>query len=344
MAYVISSGTQTLSSAAGDYTVTNSGRLNIVSGGTLSGGRVSSGGQIHVSNGGIMSSGNFESGGQVHISSGGTLLNSFHVLSGGLVLVSNGGLLSKGTIYSGGVVYVSSGGLMSNGTVSSGGQLHVYSGGTAYSVFCPSNAIIVVNSGGLAFDPYVGGSMLVRGGRVFSGTLSGTVFLAGSGSTLGYASDNILRFGGVLNVLSGGKASATWISSGSIIVSSGGMIQATECSGIDSKTIDLKPGASAHITDLGSEARMTVSSGATATSPRVSSGASMTVYGLALYNSVTGGRLAAGSGGVVSSSILLSGLIDVQPRGSADLTKISGGLLRVSGTAVDTIISGSGGP
>jgi autotransporter passenger strand-loop-strand repeat protein len=312
-----------------DIIVTNSGRLNIISGGNLqydsqTGAYVRSGGRLHISNGGLMSKGVAVSDGIIHISSGGTLLKLWAVSQGGLVYVSNGGL-------------------MSSGYVSSGGQVHVNSGGTAVDVLCLSSGIIAVNSGGLALHPIVAGSMLVRGGRVFSGFLEGTVILAGSGSTLGYASDNVLRSGGVLNVLSGGKASATQFISGQITVSSGGMIQAPECGGIDSKTIDLKPGASAHITYLGSGAQMTVSSGATATTPRVSSGASMTVYGLALYNSVTGGRLAAGSGGIVSSSILSGGMIDVQTRGAADLTKISGGLLRVSGTAVDTIISGSGG-
>lgn len=330
MPVIISSGTKTIDNQyTADIIVTNSGRLNIISGGTLqydsqTGAYVRSGGRLHISNGGLMSKGVAVFDGIIHISSGGTLLKLWAVSQGGLVYVSNGGL-------------------MSSGYVSSGGQVHVNSGGTAVDVLCLSSGIIAVNSGGLALHPIVAGSMLVRGGRVFSGFLEGTVILAGSGSTLGYASDNVLQSGGVLNVQSGGKASATQFISGQIIVSSGGMIQATDCRDSFGKTIDLKPGASAHITDLCSGAQMTVSSGATATTPRVSADTSMNVYGLALYNSVTGGRLAAGSGGIVSSSTLSGGMIDVQANGTADITRISSGLLRVYGNAYDTIIEGSGG-
>ena len=142
MAYVLSSGTMTIDNRyTTDIIVTNSGRLNIISGGNLqydsqTGAYVRSGGRLHISNGGLMSKGVAVSDGIIHISSGGTLLKLWAVSQGGLVYVSNGGL-------------------MSSGYVSSGGQVHVNSGGTAVDVVCLSSGIIAVNSGGLALHPIV---------------------------------------------------------------------------------------------------------------------------------------------------------------------------------------------
>ena len=152
MATYISSGTYYVSrgTSLNEPVVTNTGRLEVLSGGTTTKAKVSSGGTAIVA--GLDESGTYGSGGRLYINRGGacasmTATGAVIYVSGGRIIlgcaISGGSMSAAGsgsntatlngiTMYDSAWVYVSDGAVASN-TVISSGVLRVYSGGLARS-------------------------------------------------------------------------------------------------------------------------------------------------------------------------------------------------------------------
>jgi autotransporter passenger strand-loop-strand repeat protein len=176
-----------------DYIVADTGTLDVVNGGTVSGLiTISSGGAVNVRSGGMVRDTTVSSGGDETVSSGGDILNT-RVSDGGAQYVSSGGTVSGTTVMGGGTQYVFSGGAVTGTTVNNGEQ-EVSSGGQAIGTAL-SGGDENVFSGGLAIGTVVGEDSVQN---LDGGTASNTIVDSGS--------DQVVNLGG--------KAIGTTVNSG----------------------------------------------------------------------------------------------------------------------------------
>jgi len=166
-----------------DYIVVDSGTLDVVNGGTVSGLiTISSGGAVNVRSGGMVRDTTVSSGGDETVSSGGEILNT-RVSDGGAQYVSSGGTASGTTVMGGGTQYVFSGGAVTGTTVDNG-VLDVSSGGQAIGTALSGGSENVF-SGGLAIGTVVGEDSVQN---LDGGTASNTIVDSGS--------DQVVNLGG----------------------------------------------------------------------------------------------------------------------------------------------------
>lgn len=277
-------------------------------------------------------------GGAAVIDNGATLVSAT-VDTGAGVLVLSGGATST-TILDGGFETVTSGGT-AFGTITSGGNENIYAGATASATLINSGGGQEIYSGGVSNAATVGGFGIQdvwSGGTANSATINGggvQIVHAGGGS---YSSDNVAGqtqvFGfdlsgtvidtGVMDVMSGGTAQSTFLTSGGKqIVSAGG-----STTGINLEI-------------LGNQ---TVASGGTANSTFLTGG---NLYvqsgGLAAAPVLNAGEVVVSAGGVVSGAHAYEGTLEILKGGIANASILSGGLqILEGGTANNTQIMSGG--
>ncbi|WP_086612073.1 Hint domain-containing protein [Acetobacter indonesiensis] len=320
-------------------TVATTAIIGAAEGGILSGNTAGPGGQLQVSSGGF-ASGNFISGNlSVEVvSSGGTAVGAT-VVSAGQLQVSAGGYSENDTIIGSNTLeFAYSGGTVAHETLLSGAQLQVFSNAKASGdVLRDSGTFEVVYSGGVAVGEtvYAGAELDARGsGALVSGaTASGGVLWAGSGGVL---SGNILYSGASLQIESGSFSYGNTLNSGSYENLTGSSIARGET---------VLDGANVKALDAGSRIE-----GAT-----VSKGGILAAKngGVADGNSLSGGQLEIGPGGLASNNIFVGSDVDysssqqgewVQSGGTVSHeTFLSSAALRVDagGSASDIQINGA---
>jgi autotransporter passenger strand-loop-strand repeat protein len=236
------------------------GEIDVLSGGTLIGGTVSSGGNDVVESGGVISGTTVDDGGGVEVAAGGTtfgiVLNdpgqesvgvggtaSATVIDGGLQAVfgsaadtqiisgtqdvESGGMATGVTVGSGGFFLVLSGASASDVTVLSGGQIELIGGGTISGLTVSSGGIeaidTTVSSGQTVTTAVVssaGVQYVLHGGTAIGTTVDSGGIQQVQGTTTGTV---LVGSGATQNVSSGGNASGTRIGNGgSEVVSAGG--------------------------------------------------------------------------------------------------------------------------
>ena len=278
-----------------------------VSGGSLSGGTVTSGGTLTVSTGGVDNGTIISSGGNLIISSGG-IVSAASLQSGANLTLQSGGefigtLVESGSgvgglIVTSGLLTATSGGFQLTGTVK---------GGAANTLEIGSGAQVSgLTDTGLTYKIDLGG------------VASGIVVGSGGIENI-YGTDNgaTVNSGGVENVYSGGVESGATINSGGAINVSGGVVRAT--------TVE-------------SGATLTVFSGGVDSGGTIASGGTLVISNGGVVSGVTltsGSHLSLLSGGELIGSAVVSG--GGYPGGldliSGSITAVSGGFA-INGTVL----------
>lgn len=276
----------------------------VYNGGSITGQGLSqplTGGAALVTSGGILSGATVDLGAGVLVLSGGTANGT--ILSGGFVSVVSGGTLS-GTVTSGGNENIYNGGTASATTIDAGGFQEVYAGGVANVAVVAGFGTQEIMSGGTANSAVIegGGVQIVHagGGSYASDSIDGTAKI------YGYELSGTVIDGGVMNVMSGGTAESTFLTSGGIqVVSAGGI----------AKGVNLEI--------LGTQ---TVMSGGTANNTFLTGGVlNIQSGGLANIPVLSAGEILVSAGGVVSGASAIAGTIEVLSGGTATASVLSGG-------------------
>jgi autotransporter passenger strand-loop-strand repeat protein len=276
------------------------------------------GGTLIVSSGGVATSETILSGGVLDVF-GGANINNLALSAGATVIIDSGYFDSGVTVQSGITVDVASSGFVRNTTLLSGAKLVVLSGGTADPTVISSGASETVSSGGL--DDIA----QIRGGIQY-------VFGSATGATI-YAGSQVVESGGV--------ASFTTISGGSmVLVASGSAISAQVLAG--GQLLD-SGGNVATATVLGS---LTAVSGGHVSGAIVSSGGELNVSagGVAVRGIVSGGGAATvGAGGQAISTIIQSfATLNVLSGGTVSGTNIvQSGTEYLSGSDTSALVAGN---
>ena len=362
MAIYISSGTSTVSSGTlTNPIVTNTGRVNVLSGASVTIAIVYSGGQVHVSSGGYEAYGTYSSGGSLFLSRG--ALCSSLTMKGGKVTVlgarvfdgsisggsmdvagsgSNLGYISGITMYDSAWVYVSDGAVASN-TVISSGVLRVSSGALAQSTTIIHNGTLQVWSGASASSTQVssGGKLSVDPTAKATGN---KVFASGWMTVSGTAVYNSIY--GQMDVNSGGFVSSSIIYSGGVaFVTANCSAQMTTVNG----RFVLSRGF-AEITTVSSGGTMTVSSGGSADDVDVYAGRLNVLKGGTVsktYHTSSYSVLGI-SGGTVRNATLEAGMAEIGGDGTTQGVLIGAALKEYyridvySGGAVSNAVISSG--
>ena len=214
----------------------------------------------------VVSAGSVSSGAAVsglfEVRSGGTAVGT-SVLGGGTMRVDGGGLASHTTVSGGGKEVVSSGGTASGTIVSGGGVENLFGSETSATIF--SGGVQTIVSGGTAVATAVltGGTEVVGTGATARGTIVSSAGEIDAGSAVRAS----LLGGSWMSVASGGVASGTTVSQSVLFVS--GTASATQLTTgteiVSSGGVDI----GAHINSAGFEL---VSSGGVASSAIISGG------------------------------------------------------------------------
>ena len=365
------------SGGSADTTILNSwGQMHISSGGVADNTTVY--GSMYVSSGGTAYSTTVNSGGSIIIARGGSADIAFDPWQSGVVSQAGAnvtyyndakvyygdrysGLISKydsvsclavrcsAIVYSGGAVndavidygsmYINSGGI-ANGTVVSGGDFFLSSGGSANKTLIDQYGEMYVSSAACATGTVISGysaTMYVSSG----GTASNTIFSWGSMSvdSGGSADGVIVR----MDTVSGSSSR-----SGYINVASGGIVNNVL---VESNGILYLSGCARDVVVQGrltggSASNVTVESGGKIsgylTSAIIKSGAQAYISG-ANETRLYGAMTVASSGSADDTTIEHSGVMYIHSRGTAENTTVlSGGTMHVSGTANETTVSSGG--
>ncbi|MFS8371711.1 Hint domain-containing protein [Acetobacter indonesiensis] len=364
---ILSGGDLTVYGSAVDTTVNSGSTESVLSGGVASHQTVQSGGQVVVGNSGTLIQTSVNSLGQ-----SGNWQNS------GSIVVSSGGLVSGGVADGGGVTTILSGGVASGTVAGNSGTIVVSAGGNTNSAVISSGGTITVSAGGVAASTILsGGDLTVYGSAVDTTVNSGSTESVLSG---GVASHQTVQSGGQVVVGNSGTLiqtgvnslgqSGNWQNSGSIVVSSGGLVSGGVADGGGVTTI--LSGGVASGTVAGNSGTIVVSAGGNTNSAVISSGGTLTFTGggSGSYTSLlAGGTLNIGSGttydnqhttsltatsgaqiNVLSGGVLTNadaaafGNIVVSKGGMGqDIIISSGGGLWVAGIASDTSVNNGGG-
>ena len=314
------------SGGSADHTsLASSGRMGIDSGGTADRITLTSGGSLYVYSGATATNIDWTPGATVVLVNGGataTFVSSFT----GVYLGSDGKVIESapsmdGTVIAGHNMNVMEGGLATNATIDSG-RLWVYSGGTANNVTLNEwDASLVVFSGGTAdyttvnsgtFELdggtadhtaiYSGGRLYVYGGLASRTTIYSRAYLAVSSG--GTADAVTIKYGGTLYVDAGATVTnVDWTPCvGNIYLDDGASVEfVTPYSGVYFASGGVPQFSALAMTGklVGSDCRMEVLAGGTATDTAIQSGGSMNVSsgGIADNASVNvGGFLEVSSG------------------------------------------------
>ncbi|WP_240554519.1 Hint domain-containing protein [Acetobacter cibinongensis] len=296
-------------------TVSNGGQMQALSGGILVSNTVAGTAIIGAAEGGILSGNTAGPDGQLQVSSGGFASGNFISGYAAMEVVSAGGSAAGATVVSTGQLQVSAGGFSENdtiigsntlgfaysgGTVAhetlvSGAQLQVFSNATASGdVLSGAGTSEIVYSGGVAVGEtlYAGTELDARGsGALVSGaTASGGVLWAGSG---GVVSGNILYSGASLQIESGSFSYNNILNSSTSENLTGSSLASGET---------VLNGASVKALDSGSRIQ-----GAS-----VSKGGILVAEngGIAEGNSLSGGQLNLGAGGLASNNVFVGSDVD----------------------------------
>ncbi|WP_342711237.1 AIDA repeat-containing protein [Bradyrhizobium sp. B124] len=365
-------------------TTISGGRLSVDTGSTASNTTVSSGGRLDLFGG--TASNTTVNGGGVDIY-GGTAIGTT-IKNGGLEYVTNdynnnpgaygsavasnttvmgsgseqivgflGAATAVNTVVDGGTQYLgytafgsAGSGFASNTTITNGGIQYVApyglanAGGTAVNTTVTgSGSIQYVGSGQFSGSATASSTTLIAGGEqvVWGGTASSTVISSGGTeivSSGGIARTAVISAGGTEIVMAGGTASAAVISSGGTeVVSSGGTASGIV---VDSGgTLILIAGA--NVTNVTSNGGTVVIESAPVT---VSSGSSYTVSSGQTDTGDTvlnGGSMFVASGGsVVSTTVSSGGLLTISKGGSDTGTTVSsGGTEAVAGSDTNAVVA-----
>ncbi|MBE6368131.1 MAG: hypothetical protein E7052_09535 [Lentisphaerae bacterium] len=334
------------------------GVLYISNGGVADNSVISNGGYIYISNGGTADRTTVNTSGSMYISSGGTG-SSTTVNCYGLLTVGSGGA-AYNTILSGkdddgfwggAAMYVDCSGSAEKTTVNSGGMLYISSGGTATAITENGGYVHVEEGASATFVPNTINGLVI-------GELSATLH---SGTT---AINTTVSYGS-LAVCSGGVANYIIVSSrGSLVISSGGTATNITAMGdgyVYNACLDIVVASNTYIQGtyrgsgfemkdaklsgyrVGSANKLTVCSGAIATSSVVNSNGIMYVAsGGMADNTLLGGRLEVYSGGIAKDTEIIFGTLLV--RGSASNTSVGGGKFGVlqGGVADSTYVTSYG--
>ncbi len=282
-----------------------------------------------------------------------------NLISGYVGLSSVGGLVA---MVKDGTFWVSSG-AMNSASVNNGGKLYMMQGATANLVNVSSGGHCGVASGCIVSSANVGalagsnrGTIgISSGGQLVKGNISGTVEV-GLG---GRATSVTVTFGGSAVVK--GIVDSTVVSSGTLLVSSGGTVKTGEILG----SATIRQGASAGTLSCISGGSATIVQGASAGTLSCISGGSASISGTVDYVMVSSGSAKVFSGATVSSAtVSQGGRLMVGPSGAACFAKVfsrgsatisSGGLMKSSyvssggsvvvssGGALSSTTVGSGG-
>ncbi len=357
---VNSGGLQYVDGTAID-TVVNSGGTQSASFGTASGTIVNSGGLLDVANSAsdttVGSGGEevveaFGSASDITIDGGLVVLSSGSFDSGGVVL-ENGGTLQiddtampsvtisgfdvRDTIVLGGVAYDGAG----SATLLSGNILAITESGQTYDLQLDPNH----NFGGEAFslspDPVSGTDVTVAGTvissgsiRYVGGTTSDTTLSGGTQVVFGTADDTAIDSGGIQDVVAGGAASGTTVSSGGTQYDAG-TASGTTLSGGTQVVFGNAAG-----TTVDSRGTQDVMAGGTASGTAVSSGGTQYDAGTASGTTLSGGTEVV-FGTAAGTTIASGGTQQVVAGGTtSDTTVSSGGTQYDAGTASNTTLSG----
>ena len=223
-------------------------------------------------------------------------------LSGGALVVRNFGRSVNNRLLSGSVD-VSSGGMVTSTTLSSGNHMRVGSGGTASETVVDGGTLLVSRGG-------VASSTVIKAGQgsAADATFETVTLKQGYLTILDSAvARNVTLSGGALVVRNFGRSVNNRILSGSVDVSSGGVVTSTTvASGIYMR---VGRGGTASETVLSAGAHAVVSGGGIVTSAEVRSGAGITVStgGSAHKVTVSKGGSAYVSGGALVTDMKLVG-------------------------------------
>ena len=270
------------------------------------------------------------------VSGGSLFANQYATISNTLInnrgIVSLCGVAESTTIGLSGHLNVSSGGKASNTVVDSGGRVFVYSGGSANGIFVRAGGMMDVSPSGFAYNNYVssGGELTVNhDGIVLSTTVydGGRVFVYSGG----FASETTLS-SGTLGVNESATADMVTVYNGGFVVFSSG------ATGSDIKEnggyVNVQSGANVRFQGHSFSANITHD----ATVHKYTVASAATVY--------SGGRLNVLSGGEATSVFAnFSGRLDVSSGGRAMNTTVNNsGTLNLSsgGTAEYTLVNNGG--
>ena len=196
---------------------------------------VNRGGRLYVSSGGIARSTIVDFFGEMHISSGGSAEQTTishgdmfvtssgsadrTTISGGDMFVSFGGIVTKTTIEFGRMV-VSSGGVATSTTINSNGSMNIESGGTASHIIVSSGGNLFVSSNSIAQDVSV-----LEGGFINGFIIQPAYYtsIVGGALDINDAVVTAVVTHNFAQIFSGGKATRTTISQGSLHVNKGGI-------------------------------------------------------------------------------------------------------------------------
>ncbi|MCB8874036.1 Hint domain-containing protein [Acidisoma silvae] len=305
---VASAGNQMISNGGDVESITLSGGTQtIFYGGYASGSIVEAGGFQVLSNAGVAEATVIASGG-VQVVSQGAFAQADIVGSGGVAEVAAYGQVSGTTVSSGGYLLVSGGGTATNTTVESGGVLIVVSSGGAVSTTLSGGTVL---SSGIVFHQSGGGYTELgqtQTGTTIAGeasafvladaTVSATV-VSGGLVVWGQSFDTQVLAGGVEVV--NGIASATVVTGGDQVVSSGGVaigtvigtsgLMAIESGGSAAGAIVFSGGAA--VLEIGGQAMPTVAISGFAAGDEIE---------LANVAYSSAGSVTLGSGGILTVS------------------------------------------
>ena len=358
---------------ANQTSIASGGTAIIYGGAIASATTIGSGGFERVSGNGNTFGTLISSGGIQTLSAGG-LARGTIVRKGGMELVLSAGVASGIIVSLGGIASISAGGSALQGLVGAGGYALVSAGGVASGLEIGAAGVAILSAGAVASSLIVdaGGVLIVQGGASNLGATggglvasTGVVLMSAGQAPVNSASTdarilgigsrefvlsagidtNAVLTGGLLQVLSGGVASATAISAGgSAIIGAGGTLRAGSVfdGGVEVVTsLGLTSGAI--LFDDGLEV---IAAGGVASSTIVSSGGAQLVSGgVAVGTQIaSGGVQGISAGGVASTTHVSSGAVAlVLSGGTASATNVdAGGYLVVLSGATASTTTGAG--
>ena len=316
-----------------DIQVKQAGFLYIHGKGTANNVSIEKDGCIYILDGGTANATTLV-GGNMNISSGGTANNT--KVWGGLN-VYDGSLLNGTVIESGGSMSVKQGAVTSDTTVNMYGKLHISSGGTASGIKENGGAVYVGDDANVAFAANTfSGLQLTGTATVHSATIADDTLVADYGVLVvsgGVANRTILaspngKYGGRLEVYSGGTANSTTVSSrGSLKIFENGVASDSIVSG---GNVYISNGGAAENTAL-DNGLVYIYNGGTASNTNVKGGKLFVSGGVAWDTIADGGGVNVCAGGTASNTdIINGGSMFVSSGGVAENAVVSSGHLYVS--------------
>ena len=283
---------------------------------------------------GVVSSGLTVEGvsGEIDVLAGGTLTDSIATGSG-MIIVENGGTIQNAFVTKSGDIWIE-GTAVGLSAGEDKGQFEIYTGGSL------NTGLIASGGYGLVYDGATADGVAVTdGGKYlnYGGAIRNTVVSSGGSFTVQYStaetSGTTVLEGGVMRIVSAGKAADTILNGGFLEVDSGTAATTVVSAGSmrvnQSNTIEGAKLIGGYIEVNDATATATVVSGG---SMRVSSG------GVVNGATVTGGELEIASASA-DTVVVTGGVVRVTSDGSAQNTTVNGGQLEVtSASATGTTV------